>query len=348
MLRVSDLSKSYGGTRALGPVSFEVERGSVVGFLGPNGAGKTTLLRILSCDLRPTAGEISLNGVDALRDPHAVRTQVGFLPETPPVYSEMTVGDYLTFVARIRGIPADRISRRVEEVEERIHIKDRHDSLVRHLSYGYRQRVGLAQAVIHEPELVILDEPTHDLDPVQIREIRSLVRELGDDHTVVVSSHILPEISQTCDRILVLDKGRVVADGSEQALSDRLLGAQQIVVTVRSGGTEGGGEDDSGAVLGCLLAVEGVQNARKEAEAVEGRSFLVEADRDVRADVCRALVEAQFGVLRLDRVQRQLETVFMEILRRGALEDQAQGEPDGADPTVEQAGRGEETADAHR
>jgi ABC-2 type transport system ATP-binding protein len=346
MLRVSALTKSYGGTRALGPVSFEVERGSVVGFLGPNGAGKTTLLRILSCDLRPTAGEISLDGVDALRDPHAVRTRVGFLPETPPVYAEMTVGDYLAFVARIRGIPKDRIGRRVEEVEERLHLRDRHDNLVSHLSFGYRQRVGLAQAVIHEPELVILDEPTHDLDPVQIKEIRSLVRELGGDHTVVVSSHILPEISQTCDRILVLNKGRVVADGSEQALSDRLLGAQQIVVTVRR--TEsGGGGDGSGAILGCLRAVEGVRDVREEAAAAEGSTFLLEAERDVRVEVCRALVEAGYGVLRLDRVQRQLETVFLEILRRGASEERSGGGSGEEGSAVVERVEREEAADAH-
>src|SRR5215813_6486742 len=238
MIRASNLSKFYGGKRALGPVTFEINDGETVGFLGLNGAGKTTALRILACDLRPSAGSVHIDGIDALENPHAVRRHVGFLPETPPLYPDMAVGEYLRFAGRLRGLSAKEVERRVPEVAARTHIEDVQAEPIRNLSHGYRQRVGVAQAVVHQPKLVILDEPTRGLDPVQIVEMRQLVRELKAEHTVLISSHILPEISETCDRMLVLGEGAIVGSGTEEELSQRLASSRRVVVGVKPGNVD--------------------------------------------------------------------------------------------------------------
>jgi len=223
MVQLTDVTKYYGRKRALGPVSFEIDRGDTVGFLGLNGVGKTTLLRILACGLRPSSGTVTIDGLDVLREPHEVRKRVGYLPELPPVYGDMPVSDYLTFVGLLKGMSRDQVATRVPEVEEYARISEVRDMPTRHLSQGYRQRVGVAQAIIHEPDLLILDEPTHDLDPVQIMEMRGMIRALKDRHTILISSHILPEISETCDRLLILNDGEIVASGSEAELSERLM-----------------------------------------------------------------------------------------------------------------------------
>lgn len=233
MVHLADVTKYYGSKRALGPVSFEIDKGDTVGFLGLNGVGKTTLLRILACGLRPSAGTVEIDGHDVLQSPHEVRKRVGYLPETPPVYGDMTVGDYLAFVGRIKGMSAEAVARRVPEVEEYTRVTEVHDVPARHLSQGYRQRVGVAQAIVHDPELLILDEPTHDLDPVQIVEMRGMIRTLKDAHTILISSHILPEISETCDRLLILDDGRIAAQGTEAELGEGLLRVRSMAVTVR-------------------------------------------------------------------------------------------------------------------
>ena len=241
MVHLSDVTKYYGKKRALGPVSFEIERGDTVGFLGLNGVGKTTLLKILACGLRPSSGTVTIDGLDILEKPHDVRKRVGYLPELPPVYGDMTVGDYLHFAGRIRGLGPEAVARRVPEVEEYARITEVHDMPTRNLSQGYRQRVGVAQAIIHDPDLLILDEPTHDLDPVQIMEMRGMIRALKDSHTILISSHILPEISQTCDRLLILNDGEIVASGTEAELGDTLLRSRGMVVTVRPAGGTGAG-----------------------------------------------------------------------------------------------------------
>ncbi len=233
MIRVSELAKYFGGKRALGPVSFEIQDGETVGFLGLNGAGKTTALRILACDLRPSAGQVVVGDVDAVENPHAVRKQVGFLPENPPLYPDMTVRDYLAFAGRLRGMSPTELGRRIPEVLELTHLTGVHDELIRSLSHGYRQRVGVAQAVVHKPRLLVLDEPTRGLDPVQIVEMRQMIRNLKVNHTVLISSHILPEISETCDRLLVLGEGSIIARGTEDELSARLLESRRFVVVVR-------------------------------------------------------------------------------------------------------------------
>lgn len=312
MIRVSELSKYFGGTRALGPVSFDIAPGEAVGFLGLNGAGKTTLLRILACDLRPSGGAFAIDGMDGVQDPHAVRRRVGFLPEEPPVYRDMRVGDYLRFAGMLRGMTGRDVDRRIPDVEALTHTTEVHDELLRHLSHGYRQRVAVAQAIIHQPDFVILDEPTKGLDPAQIVEMRALIQGLKERHTVLISSHILPEIQETCDRLLVLGDGRLVASGTEAELSARLQ-SRRIAVAVRPASGDGGA-----AVQHCLESVAGVRRVTACGQEDGAGSFVVEAERDVRAAVCKSLVEAGHGVIRLDRAEKELESVFLELVQGGS------------------------------
>lgn len=317
MVELTEVTKYYGPKRALGPVSFEIEKGDAVGILGLNGVGKTTLLRILACGLRPSSGRVGIDGLDVLDSPHEVRKRVGYLPEVPPVYGDMTVRDYLTFAGRLRGMTADAVAARLPVVEETTRIKEVRDMPAGHLSQGYRQRVGVAQAIIHEPDLLILDEPTHDLDPVQIMEMRTMIRALKDDHTVLISSHILPEISQTCDRLVILDAGRIVASGTEAELEGNLFSSRRINVTVRDAAAPAPPAKD---VIGQITGVAGVEPVGVEqgvAEEPGTATFRVEGTTDVRAEVCRALVEAGYEVVALHRAERQLERLFVGLVGGG-------------------------------
>ncbi len=323
MVQLTEVTKYYGRKKALGPVSFEIGEGDTVGFLGLNGVGKTTLLKILACGLRPSSGRVLIDGLDVLHDPHEVRKRVGYLPETPPVYRDMTVGDYLAFAGRIKGMTPEALARRIPEVEERARVTEVHDVPTGHLSEGYRQRVGVAQAIIHEPELLILDEPTHDLDPVQIMEMRGMIRSLKDSHTILISSHILPEISQTCDRLLILDDGEIVASGTEEELGERLMRTSTMAVTIRLGegdpanGSEGGAIAAARAAITEVGGVTGVRRSdRGERPVTESGSvtFEVEGEADLRAEVCRALVGSGHDVIALARAERQLERVFVGLV----------------------------------
>ena len=323
MVHVTDVTKYYGRKRAIGPVSFEIEKGDTVGFLGLNGVGKTTILRILACGLRPSSGTVSIDGLDVLRDPHEVRKRVGYLPETPPVYRDMKVGDYLAFAGRLKGMTAEAVTKRIPEVEERARVTEVHDVPTGHLSQGYRQRVGVAQAIIHDPDLLIMDEPTHDLDPVQIMEMRGMIRSLKDSHTILISSHILPEISQTCDRLLILNDGEIVASGSEEELGETLLRSRRMAVTVRlpgGQGSNGSGSPSTEAVEAVIRKVAGVtdvQGSDRPEQAIgeaDTMTLQVEGDTDLRAEVCRALVEAGHDVVALTRAERQLERVFVGLV----------------------------------
>lgn len=309
MIHVGNLSKYFGGHRALGPVSFEIQAGETVGFLGLNGAGKTTLLRILACDLRPSAGSFHVRGVDGVADPHHVRKVVGFLPELPPLYSEMTVGEFLRFAGLLRGMSTAEVDSRIPEVEERTHTAEADGELVRNLSHGFRQRVGVAQAIIHDPELLILDEPTKGLDPAQIVEMRSMIRELKAKHTVLISSHILPEIRETCDRLLVLRDGWLVASGTELELSARLQSRRVTVSVEAPAGAVG-----RTAIESCIRSVEGVRTVTGGGHDNGSLRFIIEAVGDVRAAVCRTLVQSGYAVVRLDRADLELENVFLEIV----------------------------------
>ncbi len=313
MLRASGLTKYFRKKRAVGPVSFEIEQGQTVGFLGLNGVGKTTLLRLIACDLRPSAGSLMVRDIDGVRDPHRLRRLVGFLPQRPPLYEEMTVGDYLQFAGRIRGMDETQLRDRLPMVEEITNITHKHGEIIRHLSHGYRQRVGMAQAVLHDPDLLILDEPTHGLDPAQIVEIRAVIRGLKEHHTVLISSHNLPEISQTCDQILVLDAGEIIAAGTEEDLAGNLLKGQHVEVSVLPRSANGAG--DVSSVTDLLRQIPGVTKVQSEGTANGALVFVVEAKEDRAADVCRVLVQGGWGVVRLEPSQRKLESVFLELVQ---------------------------------
>jgi ABC-2 type transport system ATP-binding protein len=314
MIHMKEVAKYFGDKRALGPVSFEIPPGHTVGFLGLNGVGKTTLLRILACDLRPSAGTARVAGADVLEDPHSVRQRVGYLPETPPLYRDMTVGDYLGFVGRIKGLERAAVARRVPEVEETTHLEDAHDELIRHLSHGYRQRVGVAQAIIHDPQVLVLDEPTNGLDPVQIRQMRELIRRLGESHTILISSHILPEISETCDELLILDDGEIVASGTEDELSHQVLRFGGLTVDVVLPEAATADADPASGVLALVEKVPGVETAQVVERDSRTLTLRVDGEGDLRAPVNRALVESGHDVVRLDRAHRELERVFVELV----------------------------------
>lgn len=312
MIRAQNLSKYYGGKRALGPVSFEIEDGETVGFLGLNGAGKTTALRVLACDLRPSSGTVAVGDIDVVANPHEVRRRIGFLPENPPLYPDMTVVDYLGFAGRLRGMSKSEVKGRMGTTLELTDLTDVQREYIGHLSHGYRQRVGVAQAIIHAPTLLILDEPTRGLDPVQIVEMRKLINDLKEAHTVLISSHILTEISQTCDRLLVLDGGRILAAGSEDDLSAELEAANRITVTVRVPAED----DASEKVGGAIRAVEGVGKVVLRG-AQPDLVFDIDGASDVRAAVARAVTGAGYDLLKLDYAKTELEGVFLGLIRGG-------------------------------
>lgn len=314
MIRVENLSKFYGGKRALGPVTFTIEDGETVGFLGLNGAGKTTALRIIACDLRPSAGTVSVGDVDAIAHPHEVRKRVGFVPEFPPIYQDMHVTDYLRFAGRLRGMSRAEVAKRLPVVLERTHLVDVAGEIIGTLSHGYRQRVGVAQAIMHNPRLLILDEPTRGLDPVQIVEMRNMINSLKESHTVLISSHILPEISHTCDRILVLGKGEILASGTEQELTSGMAQVRKVTVMVRVPDDTPKGDDDP--VAACLRKVEGVNEVTTgESEREHARVYVLSCSRDVRADVNRAVVGAGHDLLKLDHSHSELERIFLELVQ---------------------------------
>jgi ABC-2 type transport system ATP-binding protein len=308
MIQVEQLSKYYGARAAIRNLSFRIDSGEVVGFLGLNGAGKTTTLRILAGALLPTSGTVRLDGQDLATAPRQLRARIGFLPETPPLHQEMTVGEYLAFVARLRGLPAERTAARVQESEERVGLLPLHREPISTLSHGYRQRVGVAQALVHDPELLLLDEPANGLDPVQNMEMRSLIRSLRGDHTVLVSSHILPEIAQTCDRLLVVRDGELVAQGSETELEERLgLGAG---VELEVGGPAEG-------VAIALRRLDGVRSVTLH-PASAGRTVLrIDADDALRPQLARRAVEAGAQLYRLEVSTDRLESLFLRLTGRG-------------------------------
>jgi ABC-2 type transport system ATP-binding protein len=317
VIEIRDLHKYYGNRRALGPLDFTIESGQIVGLLGLNGAGKTTTLRILACDLLPTSGSVLVGDIDIVSDPDAVKRRIGYLPDSPPLYMDMTVREYLRFAGRIRGFGGTLIGQRVEQVIQMTELGSVRDDLISTLSHGFRQRVGIAQAIVHQPELVILDEPISGLDPVQIVEMRELIRNLRGNHTVVISSHILSEISETCDRILVMGDGKIIADGTETELSVRWLSGMRVELLVRyPQGT------DLPAFLRSMHQMEGIVEITQHETREPGSNLLaieVQMKGDFREALIERLVAQRFGVLQLSRSRRDLETVFLQLSEaRGA------------------------------
>src|SRR5437016_9296246 len=238
MIEVSNLTKRYGPTLAVSEVSFEVQKGEILGFLGPNGAGKTTTMRIITGYMPASEGTVRLDGFDVFEKPLDVRRRIGYLPENPPLYLEMSVGGYLRFVAKIKGVPKDKLDSEVERVMERVSITDVKERIIAKLSKGYKQRVGLAQALLNDPPILILDEPTIGLDPKQIHEVREMIKALAGNHTVVLSTHILPEVEQTCHRVVIIDRGKIVAIDTPQNLRFQLQGAERVFMEIQGPASE--------------------------------------------------------------------------------------------------------------
>ena len=308
MIEANQLSKTYGNFVALAGISFEAKPGEILGFLGPNGAGKTTTMRILTGYMPPTSGSAKVAGYDVVEDSLEVRRRVGYLPETVPLYPEMSGREYLSFMGSLRRV-AD-LDSRVGEVLIQVGLQERGDSLIGNLSKGLRQRVGLAQALLHQPEVLILDEPTIGLDPAQIIEVRDLIRELGRERTVMLSTHILSEAQQVCDRVLIINKGRIVAEDTPANLSAQLAGADRILV--RSSAPAG----DLATLLKDVPGVESVEIAR-QAGTVEVTST---PGRDLRPLLARRIVEADLDLLELTTAGFSLESIFLQLTRE---EDQA-------------------------
>jgi ABC-2 type transport system ATP-binding protein len=313
MIEVESLTKRYGRATAVDGVSFRVEKGEILGFLGPNGAGKTTTMRILTCYLPPTEGSARVAGYDVFAQPMEVKKRVGYLPETPPLYPDMSVREYLDFCARIKGVPASERRGRVSDAVEKCRVGDVRDKLIGKLSKGYRQRVGLAQAILHNPDVLILDEPTAGLDPKQIIETRELIRSLAGSHTVVLSTHILPEVSMTCGRVVIINKGRVVAEDTPDNLMRRLQGAGALRVEARG---------DEAAIVAAVGMVPGVLavHVRTPHDGAVVLDVEQEAGRDVRADVAAAVVGRGHALLGLSQVGMSLEEIFLHLTTTDAAE----------------------------
>jgi ABC-2 type transport system ATP-binding protein len=304
MIEVTGLTKIYGGLTAIDDVSFTVGKGEILGFLGPNGAGKTTTMRILAGSLGATKGSASLAGFEVHDKPREVKKRLGYMPEFPPLYTGMTVQSYLAFAASIKGVKRAKRRDAVQRVVEMCGLAKSRKRIIGQLSKGYRQRVGLAQALIHEPEILVLDEPTSGLDPAQISEVRSVIKDLGGDHTVILSTHILPEVTMTCDRVVIIDRGHIIAQDSEQGLAQKVLAQRCLVVDVA--------RPDEGC-LGALEAVEGVQGIDLE----DGAYRLLVGDADPREEVARTVVDGGWGLLEQKLESASLEEIYLKLVGAG-------------------------------
>ncbi len=302
MIRVEGLTKDYGPRRAISELTFNAEKGEILGFLGPNGAGKTTTMRILSGYMPPTFGKVEIAGFDVVEQSLEVRRRVGYMPETVPLYSDMTIFDYLKFMADLRHL--EEAEERVDEVIELVHMEDRAEGYIGNLSKGMRQRIGLAQALLHEPDVLILDEPTIGLDPVQIIEVRNLIREIGRERTVLLSTHILSEAQQLCNRVLIINKGKIVVEDTPERLQARLTGAQRVAVKVAG---------DSDGLERVLSAVNGV--TRVMSISGGGVEFESVPGQDVRPAVARAIVGAGYDLLEFHPLGMSLEEIFLQLTR---------------------------------
>ncbi len=308
MIEVEGLTKNYGYTRAVDKVSFSAPHGEVLGFLGPNGAGKSTTMKILTCYLAPTAGRAIVAGHDVFDDSLEVRKRVGYLPEDTPIYRDMTVVEFLRFAAEMRGMERDKADGRIKEIGRRCGLSDVAGKLVGELSKGFRQRVGLAQAILHDPDIVILDEPTSGLDPNQIVEIRSLIKEIGREKTVILSTHILPEVQATCSRVVIISGGKLVADGTPDALRARERGGRYRVV-VESNGVP------KDAIRDRLASLSGVTRCEAIAGEDGSHAFAIDAgsSSDLRKPIFRAAVDNRWTLLELAREAASLEDVFRNL-----------------------------------
>jgi ABC-2 type transport system ATP-binding protein len=303
MIEVQNLTKTFGSHLVVDSISFEAHKGEVVGFLGPNGAGKTTTMRMLTGFIPPTSGQVRVAGFDVFTDSLEARRRVGYLPETVPIYPDMTVYGYIKFWAELRGMRKPR--RRVEDVIEQVQLTERRNSLIRNLSKGMRQRLGLAQAIVHNPEVIILDEPTIGIDPQQVIEVRDSVRALGQQHTVLFSTHILSEAEQVCDRVLIINQGRIVAEGTPANLRRKLQPDPHLYVLI------GGTSPEQSVAL--LRQIDGVESVEAQGE---GWVVRAQAGHDLRADIAAHVTQSGLQLLELRPVAMTLEDMFLDIIGR--------------------------------
>jgi len=314
MIEVENLTKRYGPTLAVSDVTFQVQKGEILGFLGPNGAGKTTTMRVITGYLPPSAGRVRVGGYDVVEEPLEAKRRTGYLPEAPPVYPDMTVTEYLDFVGRIKGISRQELNARRDEIEVKCAITDVRGRQIGKLSKGYRQRVGLAQALIHNPEVLVLDEPTAGLDPKQIIETRQLIKGLAGQHTIILSTHILPEVSKTCQRVVVINAGKIVAVGTPDELTRHLQGFETVLVVVEGGG---------GEVTDKLQRVAGVSQVEVR-DTFDGRvTYEVHAEKgqDVRADLARAVVNSGWKLYELRTSGMSLDDIFLKLTTKDLSEE---------------------------
>ena len=323
MITVKELTKKYARNTAVDHISFEVEKGQIVGFLGPNGAGKTTTMRMLTCFLPPTSGSAMVAGFDVLEQPLEVKRRIGYLPEMPPLYPEMRTAEYLTFVGRLKGLSGGELRQRVDAVCERCAVADVKEKLLGKLSKGYRQRVGLAQAIVHNPDVLILDEPTAGLDPKQINETRDLIKSLAGDHTIILSTHILPEVEQTCQQVIIINKGKLVATDSVNNLQSRARGAETVHLEVAGRN----GDLDSGIAQRRLEQVAGVNRVVFKEKRGSRSLFEVESQKNkfARGDLARAVVEAGWDLNEMRPAAVSLEEIFLQLT--GKQDAASAGEP---------------------
>lgn len=307
MIEVRDLTKYYGPTKAIEGVTFRVEKGEILGLLGPNAAGKTTTMRILTCYLPSSSGTAAVAGYDVFEDSLEVRKRIGYLPENPPLYDDMSTVRYLDFVSRIKGIDGQNRRRRIDQVMERCYLTEVRDTLIGRLSKGYRQRVGLAQALVHDPQVIILDEPTMGLDPKQIIQVRELINGLGGEHTVLLSSHILPEVSQTCQRVVIINRGRVVAEDTPDNLTGQLKGAERLFLRVA------GPADEATRKIEGLPGITAVTQAASSAEGEHEFHIESQLNRDIRRELADLIVTSGWGLLEMRPVGMSLEEVFLHL-----------------------------------
>ncbi len=317
MIEVQDLTKTFGERTAVDHISFAVNKGEILGFLGPNGAGKTTTMRMLTSFMPATSGTARIAGFDVFDNSLEVRRHIGYLPENPPVYPDMTVESYLDFVARIKGVPTEKRAQRVTDALEKTNITDKRDELIKRLSRGYKQRVGLAQALVHDPDVIILDEPTVGLDPKQIIEVRHLIKNLAGNHTIVLSTHILPEVSMTCDRVVIINKGKIAAVDTPQNLTSQLKGGQRIRVEVQA---------SEQPLREVLAQIPGASRVQIEAAPLAGHVLAtIEAaeGKDIRSAVAARIVEKGWPLFELKGVSLSLEDIFLEL----TTDDAAHAQP---------------------
>ncbi|MBR8833213.1 MAG: ABC transporter ATP-binding protein [Stigonema ocellatum SAG 48.90 = DSM 106950] len=315
MIEVEHLSKTYGATPAITDVTFNVEQGEILGFLGPNGAGKTTTMRILAGYLPATSGTARIAGFDVHKNSLSVRQRIGYLPETPPLYPEMTVEGFLYFVARIKGVPAGDRATKVKYAMERCNIQDKRGVIIRKLSKGYRQRVGIAQAIVHDPPAIILDEPTIGLDPRQIIEVRNLIKSLAGNHTIILSTHILPEVSMVCSRVVIINSGKLVAINTPENLMAQLTGGSGYEIEI-SGNTALAKQVLAklpGVGLVESISTAGIHGHTPSEENHTYLRVISQPGTELGQDIVAALVRAGFGVHQMQRVSATLEDVFLQL-----------------------------------